>query len=116
MAETTAARTKTGRAKLGMIVVPLLATVLALWFSQGPVRAAQSKTDPPGAECLACHGDKAMTTTRAGRTVSLYVDGKKFATSIHGSFGCTGCHADLEGKDLPHDTPAPVKCGTCHTA
>jgi len=52
---------------------------------------------------------------RAGKTVSLYVDGKKFATSVHGSFGCTGCHADLEGKDLPHDTPAPVKCGTCHT-
>jgi uncharacterized protein with PIN domain len=55
-----------------------------------------------------------MSTTRAGKTVSLYVDGKKFATSVHGSFGCTGCHADLEGKDLPHDTPAPVKCGTCH--
>ena len=56
-----------------------------------------------------------MTTTRAGKTVSLYVDGKKFATSVHGSFGCTGCHADLEGKDFPHEKPAPVKCGTCHT-
>ena len=29
---------------------------------------------------------------------------------------CTSCHADLEGKDLPHSTPlARVQCGTCHS-
>ncbi|HKM82391.1 MAG TPA: hypothetical protein VJY15_15690 [Candidatus Acidoferrum sp.] len=56
-----------------------------------------------------------MSTTRGGKTVSRYVDGKKFATSVHGSLGCTGCHADLEGKELPHETPlARVNCGTCH--
>ena len=101
-------------AGLGIIVVPLLAIVLSLLFSE-PGHAAGGAADQPGTECLACHGDKSMSTTRAGKTVSLYVDGKKFATSVHGSFGCTGCHADLEGKDLPHDKPAPVKCGTCHS-
>jgi len=111
MAETKIVRSQwpTG---LGAIAATLLATVLSLVFSQRPVRAA----DQPGAECLACHGDRSTTTTRAGKTVSLYVDGKKFATSIHASFGCTGCHADLEGKDFPHPTPARVQCGTCHTA
>ena len=71
---------------------------------------------PANADCLTCHDDKALTAKRGSRTVSLYVDGKKFASSIHGSLSCTSCHADLEGKDLPHDTPlAKVTCGTCHS-
>ena len=113
MAETGVVRRNwcAGLTTAAMIVATLVATVFLLPLLQRPTRAA----DQPGAECLACHGDKTMTTTRAGKTVSLYVDGKKFATSVHASFGCTGCHADLEGKDLPHDTPQPVKCGTCHT-
>jgi len=110
MVETKVARSK-WRAGLGVVVAALLATVFSLLLSERPARAA----DQPGAECLACHGDKTMTTTRAGKTVSLFVDGKKFAASIHGSLGCTGCHADLEGKDFPHEKPAPVQCGTCHT-
>ncbi len=109
MAETKVVRRKSC-AGLGGMVAPL-ATLFFLLISQSPARAA----DQPGAECLACHGDKSMSTTRAGRTVSLYVDGKKFAASVHASFGCTGCHADLEGKDFPHETPARVKCGTCHS-
>ncbi|MGO8986108.1 MAG: cytochrome c3 family protein [Terriglobales bacterium] len=108
MAETKIARRKW---RLGVAFAAILITLFTLRISERPVRAA----DPPGAECLACHGDKTFNTTRAGKTVSLYVDGKKFATSIHASFGCTGCHADLEGKDFPHDKPARVKCGTCHS-
>ncbi|MFY9905147.1 MAG: cytochrome c3 family protein [Terriglobales bacterium] len=105
--------TKITRSKwrLGMVAAMLLSIIFVFRLSERPVRAA----DAPGAECLACHGDKGMTTTRAGKPVSLFVDGKKFVTSVHASFGCTGCHADLEGKDFPHDKPAPVKCGTCHT-
>src|SRR5450830_1076282 len=111
MAETKVAR-RTWCAGLRIVVATLLATGFSLPLSESPARAARRGTDPPGAECLACHDEKSMSTTRAGKTVSLYVDGKKFAASIHGSFGCTGCHADLEGKDLPHETPARVKCGT----
>jgi hypothetical protein len=109
MAETEIVRRK-WRTGLGVVVATLLAAVFSVVLSGRPARAA----DQPGAECLACHGEKSMSTTRAGKTVSLYVDGKKFASSIHGSFGCTGCHADLEGKELPHEKPARVKCGTCH--
>src|ERR1022692_2810764 len=96
MAETNLVRRNSIRG-LGTIVAPLFAIVLSLLFSE-PGHAAGGAVDQPGAECLACHGDKSMSTTRAGKTVSLYVDGKKFATSIHGSFGCTGCHADLKEK------------------
>ncbi len=99
---------------LGGIVVPLLATVFLLLIPESLGHAAASETPQPGSECLACHGDKSTTTTRGGKTVSLYVDGKRFAASVHATFGCTGCHADLEGKDFPHEKPAPVKCGTCH--
>ena len=67
-------------------------------------------------DCLACHGDKSMTTKRGGRTVSLFVEQKKFGGSVHGSLSCTNCHADLEGKELPHSTPlAKVNCGNCHS-
>ena len=67
------------------------------------------------ADCLACHGDRSLTTTRGGRTVSLCVDGKKFAASVHAAVPCVGCHADLQGKEMPHGTPlARVECGTCH--
>ena len=94
--------------KLALPVLMLLVSAGAAWGGH---------PDQPGEECLACHGDKSMTTTRGGKTVSLFVDAKKFSSSVHASFGCTGCHADLEGKDLPHDTPLKrVNCGTCHTS
>ena len=116
MAETRVMRSK-WRAGLGITVATLLATVFSLLFSECPGRAARSETEQPGVPCLACHGEKSMSTTRDGKTVSLYVDGKTFATSVHASFGCTGCHADQEGKELPHETPlARVNCGTCHEA
>src|SRR5271157_490952 len=71
---------------------------------------------PTSDDCLACHSDKFLTTKRGGRTVSLFVDHKKFAASIHGSLQCTSCHADVEGKELPHSTPlAKVNCGSCHS-
>jgi len=115
MAETGASRSNRWHRRLGNSAAVLLAIVFSFALSEGPARATQAKGEQPGAECLACHGDKSTTTTRAGKTVSLYVDGKKFATSVHASFGCTGCHADLEGKDLPHEKPARVQCGTCHS-
>ena len=88
-----------------------LLAALALAWGVGDARAAEDPTET----CLACHGDKSLSTTRAGRPVSLFIDKKKFAPSVHGSLPCTACHADLEGKDLPHETPLKkVDCGSCH--
>ena len=80
-------------------------------------RPQQPSSDPasPNELCLACHGEKSLTAERRGKTVSLYVDAKRFAASIHGSLTCTTCHADLEGKEMPHRAPlAKVNCGMCH--
>ena len=66
-------------------------------------------------ECLACHGDVTLTTERGGKTVSVYVNEKKFAGSVHASQQCVTCHMDLAGKEFPHEgTPARVECATCH--
>ena len=94
-----------------------LAAVLALSLTACLLQGyAASPPSPSNDDCLACHGEKSMTAKRAGRTVSLFVDQKKFAASIHGSLQCTSCHAALEGKDLPHAVPVDkVNCGSCHS-
>jgi len=66
-------------------------------------------------DCFACHSDKALQGTRNGKTISVFVDDKKFETSVHSSLACIACHADLEGKELSHDENLKaVDCGTCH--
>ena len=93
-----------------MVAAILLA--LGVCLPVGRVQAAEASGQND--LCLGCHSDKSMTTKHAGRTVSLFVDGKKFSASVHGSLSCTNCHADLEGADFPHPTPKKVQCGTCH--
>jgi len=66
-------------------------------------------------DCLACHSDPSLTGRRAGRTISLFVNEAVAVKSVHGSLSCVSCHADLEKKDLPHETPLKkVDCGLCH--
>jgi uncharacterized protein with PIN domain len=102
-------RTTRNFSALGLTLTLLVA---ARVVHSAPAAPAGPTTD----DCLACHGDKTLTTKRGNRTVSLFVDSKKFSSSVHSSLGCTACHADLEGKDLPHSTPlARVECGTCHS-
>jgi len=80
-----------------------------------PALAAGAARAQENADCLACHGDQSLTAARRGKTVSLYVDGKKLTSSVHAGVPCVGCHADLQGKDLPHAVPlARVNCGACH--
>ncbi len=101
-----------GRYRRGALLRLLLAILLAAVV----LPAARMWGDDTTDLCLGCHSDKSLTTKRGARTISLFVDGKKFSSSVHGSLSCTGCHADLEGKDMPHAVPvAKVQCGTCHT-
>jgi hypothetical protein len=66
--------------------------------------------------CFDCHSDKTLSKVRTGKTIALYIDEKKFTSSIHGSIACTDCHADLAGKEFPHEENlAKVDCGTCHS-
>jgi len=92
----------------------------ALWFvvvAFTPGYAAshpKALPKPRTEDCLVCHGDKGLSTERDGKTVSLFVDGDKFKSSIHGTmFTCVDCHTDL--KSSPHESqPAKVQCATCH--
>ncbi len=73
-------------------------------------------------ECLECHGDPDFVKELpGGKTISLYVDGKRFAQSVHGQndVACTDCHAGITeldyDKDVPHPAPTqPVDCSSCH--
>jgi cytochrome b subunit of formate dehydrogenase len=90
----------------------LLACALLLLAGGGTRALAQGNDD-----CLSCHNDKGLTKKRDGRTVSLFVDETKFKGSVHGKTSCTDCHADLKGKELPHDeTLKPAQCRSCHEA
>ena len=86
------------------------------WFVVfAPVLTPEKTFGQENSDCLTCHGDKSLTTTRGVKTVSLFVDEKKFSSSTHGSLTCVSCHADLAGKEMPHDVPLQkVHCGTCH--
>ncbi len=61
-----------------------LSLVVLLWLAGA---GAQSLED-----CLMCHEDPELTTDRAGRQVSLFVDLDVFSQSIHGDFDCITCH------------------------
>ena len=68
-------------------------------------------------DCMQCHSDQTLTTKRKGETVSLYVDLKKFSSSVHKQANCVGCHTDADVKDFPHpEKLGSVKCGNCHGA
>lgn len=94
--------------------VPALRTAL-LFVLLVSVVAAPPASAITNAECMDCHADPSLeTTTPDGKPLSLYVGAAEFDSSIHGSFGCTDCHADA--VEIPHsDTLAPVDCSMCHS-
>ncbi|MCR4337854.1 MAG: cytochrome c3 family protein [Candidatus Omnitrophica bacterium] len=57
-------------------------------------------------DCFVCHEQGEPLVNRS-----------IFDKSVHSSLNCVDCHADLAGKELPHDIPlASVECGTCHSS
>lgn len=90
------------------ILLIKIAALIVLYLS--PIRAQDGNAD-----CLGCHEDRTLAGKRGAKKISVFVDQKKFGLSVHASLSCTSCHADLEGKELPHEEELqPVNCGTCH--
>jgi uncharacterized protein with PIN domain len=57
-----------------------------------------------------------MTGTKNRKTISVFIDTKKFSSSVHSGLQCINCHSDLEGKEIPHDEELQkVNCGNCHS-
>lgn len=83
---------------------------LALWLGFAKVLFA---IDEEG--CLGCHGYPALGIIDSEKTIKhLYVDGKKFNSSIHYQATCRGCHTNI--IDVPHSSDKKkVNCGIyCH--
>ena len=90
------------RSHRGALSARRLALAAALFLGLSRAAVAQENSD-----CLECHSDKTMSKKRAGQTVSLYVDQKRLAKSVHDGAPCVGCHSALAGKELPHDENVP---------
>ena len=68
------------------------------------------------AACTMCHGNSALTMTRQGRSVSLFVDSAKLKSSAHNALACSSCHINFNGLAIPHANPVqPVNCESCHS-
>ncbi|MFZ2492219.1 MAG: cytochrome b/b6 domain-containing protein [Thermoanaerobaculia bacterium] len=65
-------------------------------------------------DCLGCHSDAtAVKDLGNGKTKSVHVDPAKYGASVHSSFGCADCHADI--TDYPHpEQIQKVDCANCH--
>lgn len=87
-------------------MVALMAAALCLAAGRA---AAIENTD-----CFECHADKKLTKKDAGgKAISLFVDQKAYAASVHGTNACVSCHADI--RELPHEEKLkPVGCRSCH--
>lgn len=68
----------------------------------------------PNGDCLDCHSDKTLSgTNRTGQAVSMYVDKKEYADSVHADQDCVDCHSDI--TELEHGPELkPVNCAACH--
>ncbi|MBI4326583.1 MAG: cytochrome b/b6 domain-containing protein [Chloroflexi bacterium] len=78
--------------------------------------AASAADGVKNSDCLECHADKDLTKEdSSGRTISLFVDEAKFASSRHGTNACASCHSDLKASHPDDNVPAsPVRCAGCH--
>jgi cytochrome b subunit of formate dehydrogenase len=92
-----------------------LALLAGSLLTSTPVHAAKAAKVAVKENCFDCHSDKDLTKDAGGKTLSLFVDEKKFGASVHQGLSCKDCHSDL--KDHPNDgvAPKPVNCGNCHT-
>jgi len=99
------------RGDLVAFVVVAMLTVLSAATQAQHTRPQEKLKD---SECLACHGDRTLTSDEGGRQVSLYVDGDRLKHSFHSRlFNCVDCHTDV--KSLAHDTPPrKIGCAQCH--
>jgi hypothetical protein len=90
-------------------IIAVFAGLFVLFLSIETI--AQDKSD-----CLMCHGDNTQFGERNGKKFSIFVDEKKFNSSVHGKLDCIGCHVDLKGSDFPHtDKVQKASCGGCHS-
>ena len=76
---------------------------------------APAPADVPDDLCIGCHGDKSLSKTVGGKSVSLFANQVALKKSVHGGLTCTACHAGI--TEVPHAAKLPpVQCNACHDA
>ncbi len=102
---------KMGVASKRYVVARISSAILSIVFALG----FSVTTHANNSDCLDCHEDDSLTMDRNGVEVPVYVDEAVFDNSVHGALDCIDCHVDLDGVELPHDTPLQqVDCLSCH--
>ena len=90
-----------------LLLSTFIAFFLSIIFNQYSIAAITNE------ECLDCHSDQDLATTRNGRKVSLFVDGNLLKETVHGELGCVDCHGDI--SEIPHpERLKPAQCRECH--
>jgi cytochrome b subunit of formate dehydrogenase len=75
--------------------------------------AAPAAPLPGSEQCVMCH--EAGAPIKREPDVAPHFDEKGLRASPHAALECTSCHADLAGKEFPHEAHLkPVDCGSCH--
>jgi cytochrome b subunit of formate dehydrogenase len=110
---------------LGTKSTVFVVTVVALGgiflgFAQEPSKEKPASAKPIGSDepgfCLSCHGGEGFViATPDGGTKSLFVDGRKYANSVHRELGCIDCHAGAEKVPHVRSEITPASCADCHS-
>lgn len=108
----------------GDLSLPLFPVLLIIiLFLPSLVIAAPATLSDEAQTCLTCHASPGTKTFGDKTTVSVQVDGRKFAASVHGALGCAGCHQDVKLDSHPSAQYATKRqlalhvakaCRTCH--
>ena len=108
----------------GRMIAAIVAFLMLLPGAWLNARAAGALSDADQA-CLGCHGSEGLKKKLASKeTLSLHVQGKAFANSVHAAIGCAGCHAEVDLAKHPSDRKIESAreysvaqagvCKTCH--
>ena len=102
-------------------VLPIM--LIIILFLPAAVPAAPPAISDDAQTCLSCHESPGTKTFGDKTTVSVQVDARQFAASVHGSLGCTSCHTDVKLDNHPSAQYATKQqlvlhvakaCRTCH--
>lgn len=93
------------------ILILIFTAYTMFLLSQTDVKEMPSENE----DCMMCHSDNELEGEKNGKTVSMFVDTKKYLASVHFDKLCVDCHIDLKDSEIPHDDELePASCNKCH--
>jgi len=110
--------------KPGNIVILLMFLSCFFYGFGGQTTGAQSLPDE-AQSCLECHNSHGLKVSfQNNESKEAFVNSDAFKTSVHASFGCTGCHPEFSKDNHPerifsskeqYASKSAMVCRQCHT-